>query len=117
MATRRTSAELLQTRETVFALARQQHGVFRRSDLVNWGLEPTLTLTKRRNGSWVRLHHGVFADAQTVAVAADPASRRALHAAATIAALPGDVALFGPSAAAVRGIPLDRRLIGPVHLV
>jgi hypothetical protein len=117
MATRRTSSELNDARASVLALSLVQHGVFRRSDLAAWGFDPTMALTMRRNGTWVRLHRGVFADRQTVAAANDPASRHALLAAATIAALPGDVALFGPSACAVRGVPFDRRLIGPVHLV
>lgn len=117
MSPRRTSDELRGMREQVRALAASQHGVFRRSDLAAWGFEATAALTMRRNGTWIRLHHGVYADRDTVAAAVDPASSHALLAAATVAALPGDVALFGPSAAAVRRIPLDRRLIGPVHLV
>lgn len=117
MAARRTSSELHDARESVLALARAQHGVFRRSDLAAWGFDPMMALTMRRNGTWIRLHRGVYADQQTVAEATSPTSRHALLAAATIAALPGDVALFGPSAAAVRGVPFDRRLIGPVHLV
>ncbi len=117
MPTRRTSTELRDLREQVRDRAAAQHGVFRRSDLAAWGFEPTAALTMRRNGTWIRLHHGVYADRDTVAAAVDPASSHALLATATVAALPGDVALFGPSAAAVRRIPLDRRLIGPVHLV
>lgn len=117
MPTRRTSAELRELRDQVRGRAAAQHGVFRRSDLAAWGFEPTAVLTMRRNGAWIRLHHGVYADRDTVAAAVDRESRHALLAAATVAALPGDVALFGPSAATVRRIPLDRRLIGPVHLV
>jgi Transcriptional regulator, AbiEi antitoxin len=117
MPVRRTSSELRDLRARVRTLADAQHGVFRRSDLVAWGFEPSAALTMRRNGTWVRLHHGVYADRDTVMAAIDPVSRHALLAAATVAALPGDVALFGPSASMVLGVPLDRRLIGPVHLV
>lgn len=117
MPARRTSSELRDLRDQVRARAQVQHGVFRRSDLAAWGFEPTAALTMRRNGTWVRLHHGVYADRDTVAAAVDPGARHALLAAATVAALPGDVALFGPSAALVLGIPLDRGLIGPIHLV
>jgi Transcriptional regulator, AbiEi antitoxin len=117
MPVRRTSDELRDLRDRVRILAGEQHGVFRRSDLVAWGFEPSAALTMRRNGTWVRLHHGVYADRDTVEAVVGPEARHVLLAAATIAALPGDVALFGPSATMVLGKPLDRRLIGPVHLV
>ena len=117
MPTRRTSSELHELRDRVRALAQAQCGVFRRTDLTAWGIEPTVALTMRRNGSWIRLHHGVYADRDTVAAATGPVERHALLAAATVAAIPGGVWLFGPSAAAVLGIPMDRRLLGPVHLV
>ena len=103
MPVRRTSSELRDLRDRVRTLADAQHGVFRRSDLAAWGFEPSAALTMRRNGTWVRLHHGVYADRDTVAAAVDPVSRHALLAAATVAALPGDVALFGPSASTVLG--------------
>lgn len=114
---RRTSAELQALRERVRLLAAAQGGVFRRSDLAAWGLEPTAVLTMRRNGAWVRLHHGVYADRETVASATTPITRHLLLAAAAIAAIPGPIACFGTTASLLQGVPVDRGHIGPVELV
>lgn len=71
----------------------------------------------RRSKQWVRLHHGVYVDRLTLDEAAGPEERHRLIAAATLLALPGDVALFGPSAAVAWGLPCDRSLLHTVHLV
>lgn len=114
---RRSSVELNELRERVREQALGQGGVFRRSDLVAWGLEPTAVVTMRRNGTWIRLHHGVYADKDTVAGASTPATRHLLEAAASCAAIPGPVALFGVSAALHQGLPVDRRALARIELV
>ena len=116
-APRRTSGELSAIREQVLLRARDQGGVFRRSDLAMWGIEPTVVLTMRRNGSWVRLHHGVYCDRDTAASATDPTAEHLLRAAAAVAAIPGAVALFGPTAALLHGIPVDRQCLHTLELV
>lgn len=117
MSARRTSSELDDVRAVVAELAAAQGGVFRRSDLIAWGLEPTLVVTMKRNGIWRRLHHGVYVDVDVWTASTDPATRHALIAAATIAALPSGVALYGPSAAVIHGHAVDRGLLGQVHIV
>lgn len=114
---RRSSAELHAMREHVRACAAMQGGVFRRSDLASWGIEPTAVLAMRRNGTWVRLHHGVYADIDIVTAATTPAAMHLLRAAAAVAAIPGPVALFGPTSSLHLGLPVDRNAVGPVELV
>lgn len=116
-APRRSSAELEILRERVRVRAGAQGGVFRRSDLAAWGLEPTAVLTMRRNGTWVRLHHGVYADRHVVEGAVTPQARHLLLAAAACAAIEGPVACFGVTAALLQGIPVDSRLLGHIELV
>ncbi len=98
-------------------LSAAQGGVFRRSDLASWGIDPTVAVTMLRSGAWRRLHHGVYADSELVSAATSPAQRHALMAAATLSALPGDVALFAPSAAVLLGLAVDRGCLTRVHLV
>lgn len=98
-------------------LAAKQGGVFRRSNLVAWGFEPTLVLTMRRNGAWVRLHHGVYTDRLTYTEASTPEARHLLLAAAAVCALPAGVALFGSAAALHWGLPVDSHAMHTVHLV
>lgn len=114
---RRTSRELDAVRARVHELAEAHGSVFRRSDLTTWGMDPTLVLTMRRNGTWVRLHHGVYADRQTVDGAHTLQSRHLLLAAAAVSAMSGEVALFGPTAALAADLPVDRDALGAVQLV
>jgi len=114
---RRTSTEQDALRERVREAAQPRGGVFRRSDLASWDLEPTLVVTMVRNGSWVRLHHGVYADRLTVDAAVTVEARHLLNAAAAVAAIAGPVSLFGPTAALACGLPVHRRALGTVHLV
>jgi len=114
---RRTSRELDAVRARVRTLAEAHGGVFRRSDLITWGLDPTLTLTMRRNGAWVRLHHGVYADHQTVVDADTLHTRHLLLAAAAVSAMSGEVALFGPTASLAAELPVDRDALRLVQLV
>lgn len=114
---RRTSLELSEFCDRVRILAAEQGGVFRRSDLVAWGFDPAAALTMRRNGMWVRLHHGVYADSRTVDAASGVEARHLLHAAAACAAIEGPAALFGVTAALHHGLPVDRRGLSRVELV
>lgn len=71
----------------------------------------------KRNGSWKRLHHGVYVDSDDLQRSSDPLSMHSLMSAAALAAIPGDAALFGPSASVAHELPLDRALLDRVHLV
>lgn len=96
---------------------RQRLGVFRRSDLVAWGIDPSITPVMLRRGWWVRLHHGVYADRDVIEDAASPQAEHLIRAAAAIAAIPGSVHLFATSGAIVHDLPFDRAVLGPVHVV
>ena len=70
-----------------------------------------------RRGWWTKLHHGVYADSRDVVEARTRESLHLLRLAAGIHALPGNVAAFGPSAAILHGLPIQRSLRDSVHLL
>lgn len=114
---RRNSLEMTELRARVRLLAQAQGGVFRRSDLRLWGIDPSVTQTLRSYGWWVRLHHGVYIDEGTLADATTLQARHLIHATASVAATSGPAALFGPASALLWGLPVDRRALRSVHLV
>lgn len=91
-------------------------GVFRRRDLLAWGLDDAVLQAMFRRGLWVRLRHGVYADAEVIADA-DPLARHRLHLAAAIAASEEPAFAVGPSAAVVHGQPLRAGAPDEVYLV
>ena len=114
----RASAEVSAIREHVLAHSvATRGGVFRRSDLRTWGVDPGVIDAMLRRRWWTRLHHGVFVDTATLEAAASPQERHRIHAAATLAAIAGPAHLFATSAALQHGLPFDRDLLGPVHIL
>lgn len=114
----RTCTEVAAIREHVRArAAATRAGVFRRSDLALWGIDPSVVAVMRRRGWWLRLHHGVYIDQDTWDAARSPHTRHRIHAAATLAAVPDSTYLFATSAAVVHAVPFDRAILGGVHVV
>ena len=94
------------------------HGrVFRRTDLVEWGLPADTVVPMLRRAWWVRLHHGVYADARDVDPEPLSASRHLLEVAAAIRALGEPAYAFGRSASLLHGLALPRERDGRVLLV
>jgi hypothetical protein len=92
--------------------------VFRCADMVAWGIDPDRARSFVRQGLWVRLHRGVYADAAVVAAArADPAQYHLLLARAAIAALPVAAYATGATSSLVHGLPRPNGLPEDVHLV
>lgn len=92
--------------------------VFRRSDIAAWGLDPGSVRTYVRQGLWVRLHHGVYADAGVVReCAGDPVRLHRLLTRAAIASLPVAAYAVGPTAAVVHELPLPDGPPATIHLV
>ena len=114
----RSSDELSAVREHVAACAIIKGGVFRREDLQPWGVDPGVVRTLVARRHWVRLRHGVYSDAATLQSAIrNPHEKHRLDCAAAIAALPLPAFAFGPTAAVVHGLPLERGVLGDVQLV
>ncbi len=109
--------DLESLRELVRGHARASGRVFRRSDLIDLGVDPDIAKTMVRRRWWIRLHHGVYADTADL----DPAlGRREVHlvyCAAAIRALPDPAFAWGPSAALLHGLPVDRDLPLRVTLI
>jgi hypothetical protein len=110
-------AELQAVRDSVRASAVPRGRVFRRQDLIEWGLPADLVVPMLRRRWWVRLHHGVYADCRDVDVPSDGPAAHLLHLAASIRALTGPAFAFGPSAALLHGLALPHGLPRDVHLV
>ena len=104
-------------RDLIRENARRQGRVFRRQDLVAWGLPGDTVVPMLRRNWWVRLHHGVYADARDVEVDPTSPERHLLDVAASIRALAEPAYAFGASAALVCGLPRQWGPIGPVHLI
>lgn len=90
--------------------------VFTRADLRALGVDETVIRPMLRRGAWVRLHHGVYADGERIANAA-PADLDLIRCAAAQHTLDVPAHAFGPTAALAHGLPVDRNLLGGVHLV
>lgn len=109
--------ELQAVADHVRSLAVAHGRVFRRSDLVDWGLPADTVVPMLRRGWWVRLHHGVYVDARDAAVDPNEPAGHLLRLAASIRALPEPAYAFGVSAALLHGLALPRGLDHDVHLV
>ena len=70
-----------------------------------------------KRGWWTKLHHGVYIDTDVLVNATDPLDRTHILAAAAIAAIPGPAYTFGPTAAVIQGLVVDRRLLEAVSIV
>jgi hypothetical protein len=105
-----------EVRTTVAARSSRQAGVFRRRDLLEWGVDDAMLQAMFRRGLWVRLRHGVYADAQAL-TDADPLAVHRMHVAAAIAAADEPAFAVGPSAAVLHGLPLPYRVPDAVHVV
>lgn len=104
-------------RDQLLLHAQPQHGVFRRSDLTELGIDPSHLRSFVRRGWWTRLHHGVYVDTQTLEEAVDPLARMRIFAKAATIALPGHAYAFGPSSALLHGLACDRELVADISLV
>lgn len=107
---------LSQVRDEVALRAVEGPGVFRRRDLLRWGVDDTCLQTMFRRGLWVRLRHGVYADAERL-LGAQPDELHRIHLAAAILAADEPTLAFGPSAALLHGLPLPFPAPDAVHLV
>lgn len=97
--------------------AAAQHGVFRRSDLLALGIDPEIIRSFLARNWWIRLHHGVYVDSEVLAAATDPRQHTQVIATAAISALPGPAYAFGPSAALLQGLVVDKDLTRIVSIV
>lgn len=85
------------------------HGrVFRRSDLIAWGLPADTVIPMLRREWWVRLHHGVYADVRDVGEPGD-ADNHLIRCAAGIRALAEPAYAFAASAALLHGLAMPGR--------
>ena len=114
----RTNAEFHRIRERVRAFAAGQGRVFRPGQLDAIGVDSSIVRTMIGRHCWIRLRHGVYADADVWAASAeDPTDRHLLECAAAIVALPLETYAFGRTAAAVHGLPAPRDHLTELHLV
>lgn len=110
-------AELQVVRDQVRRLALVQGRVFRRSDLMTWGLPGDTVLPMLRRGWWTRLHHGIYTDSRDAIADPDGPGGHLLRVAAAIRALSEPAYAFGPSGSLVHALALPRGLPTDVHLV
>lgn len=115
--TKHPDAQLSAIRDDVRERARATGRVFRRTDLVGWGLPADLVVPMLRRHWWERLHHGIYVDVRDLDE--DPTSRTShlVQLAAAIRALPQPAYAFGGSAALLHGLALPRGRASGVHLV
>lgn len=92
-------------------------GVFRRSELSEWGVDPRLIPVMLRRQWWVRLHHGVYVDRDLYDRTLDPLERHLLNASAALLAIQGPAYLFGTVAAHLHHLPFDRSILDRVQVV
>ena len=94
---------------------RDNQGFFSRGEAVRCGETDMSLRSAVRAGLFVRLTHGMYAPAELVP--ADPLARHLLLARASMARQKGEVALTGPSAAALHGFAVYGHDLSLVHLV
>jgi hypothetical protein len=97
-------------------LLRPNRGFFSRAEAIDCGETDRTLAAARRAGLIVRLRRGMYAPAD-VYNAGDDAGKHLLHARAALAAQYGNVALTGPSAAALHGFALYDQDLTVVHLL
>jgi hypothetical protein len=115
--TKYLDTELQPIRDDVRTRASGLGRVFRRSDLIAWGLPGDTVVPMTRRDWWIRLHHGVYADTRDVGDDPSDAAHHALLCAASIRALREPAFAFGPSAATLHGLALPHGLLDTVNLV
>lgn len=115
MSTYRSSDEYADLRKRV-ATFTGDAPVFTRADIRAAGVDESAIKPLLRRGCWVRLHHGVYVDATQLADAT-PERLDLLNCAAAQRALPVTALAYGPTAAIAHGLPVDRALLGNVHLL
>jgi hypothetical protein len=115
MSTYRSSDEYADLRKRVAAFTGDAP-VFTRADIRAAGVDESAIKPLLRRGCWVRLHHGVYVDATQLADAT-PERLDLLSCAAAQRALPVTALAYGPTAAIAHGLPVDRVLLGTVHLL
>lgn len=114
----RVAAELRSIRDHVAERSLAHGRVFRREQLPAWNVDPDVLRPMVRRKWWLRLRHGVYVDAAVLdASSSDPTDRHLLDCAAAISALPLPSYAFASTAAALHGMPFDRRLLQTVDLV
>jgi Transcriptional regulator, AbiEi antitoxin len=97
-------------------LLRPNGGFFSRAEAIDCGETDRTLAAARRAGLIVRLRRGMYAPAD-IYNARDDAGKHLLHARAALAAQYGNVALTGPSAAALHGFALYDQDLTVVHLL
>jgi hypothetical protein len=97
-------------------LLRSNRGFFSRAEAIDCGETDRTLATARREGLIVRLRRGMYAPADLYN-GSDDAGKHLLHARAALAAQQGEVALTGPSAAALHGFALYQEDLTIVHLL
>lgn len=114
----RTSPEVHALRESVRLHSALQGRVFRREDLSAWGFDATVVQAMVRKGHWRKIRYGVYADSADLIVAdTDAAQKHAIECAAAIKALRLPAYVFGPSAALLHQLPIQRGLVQRPSLV
>lgn len=113
----RREPELRALREAVRIHAERRHGIFTRSDLDALGIDAAKVRSFTRRGWWTRVHYGVYIDTDTLSAATDSRARLRIQASAAVAALEGPAYVFGPSAAQLHDLAVDRRLRERLSLV
>lgn len=91
-------------------------GIFSRAEALDCGETDQSLAAARRAGLVVRLRRGMYAPAETYA-ACDRSGKHLLHARAAVASQRGEVALTGPSAAALHDFALYQQDLSVVHLL
>lgn len=110
-------SELHILREDVRRRATPLGRVFRRSDLIVWGLPGDTVLPMTRRNWWVRLHHGIYTDSRDMGEDPTDRAQHALLCAASIRALREPAFTFGPSAASLNRLALPNGLLNTVNMV
>lgn len=109
----RSDSDLQDIRSFVYLKASEQGGVFRRSDLSIWGVDPDLVRLFTRRRYWVRLKHGCYADATTFeATLSDEMARHTVECMLAVRALRSPAYAFATSAAHLHELFVPRELHG-----
>ena len=93
-----------------------RHGVFSRSEALDWGETDKTLARARQAGVIVRLRRGMYVPA-AVYNACDDSGKHLLRARAALLAQQGDAVLTGASAAALYGFALHDQDLSTVHLL
>lgn len=112
---RRSHQEFAELRKTVAARLDPDVRVFTRRDLQSWGIDGAAVVPMIGLGLWTRLHHGIYVETSTLAYASER-QRHLILCQAAQRSLPAAAPAFGPTAALTHGLPVDRAIVGDVHL-